>query len=70
MRDASARYNLMPAIPEPGPGEVIFRLQEAMLFQVVARRQAVLPDVVLYGDRNEMKLPELSKPDAGRTRPG
>ena len=63
MRDASARHGLLPTVPQPGLGEVIFRLQENMLFQIVMRRQAVLPDVVLGDDGNEMKLPELSKPD-------
>ena len=37
-----------------------------MLFQIVAGRQAVLADIVLRGDGNEMKLPEPLKPDVGR----
>src|SRR5450756_1806977 len=63
MRDAPARHELLPAVPQPGPGEVVFRLQENMLFQVVARRQAMLADIVLRGDGKEMELPKPSKPD-------
>src|SRR5580692_725745 len=37
-----------------------------MLFQVISCRQAVLLDIVLCGDWNEMELPELSKPDVRR----
>ena len=66
VRDASARHDLLPTIPQPGLGEIVFRLQEEMLFQIISCRQAVLANVVLGGDRNEMKLPELAKPDVGR----
>ena len=59
MCDASARRCVLPAIPHTGLSEVVFRLDEKMLFQVGARRQSVVLDIVSRDDGNEMKMTEF-----------
>ena len=65
MRDAAPRNGLLPIIPQPVSGDIIFRLNEDVLFQIVSRRQAVALNIFFRDNGNEMKLTQLSESNIG-----
>jgi hypothetical protein len=65
MGDTPARHSVLPAFPHACFRRVVFGLQEEVSFQIVARRQAMLLNVLLRNDWNEVELPELPELDVG-----
>ena len=65
MGDASARQSLLPAIPQPGFGHIVFRLNKEMLFQVLVKVRAVQPashqKMILHRQPRALAIPRAQR---------